>query len=91
MAKVTVQVECSKETVELGQGLAKFVEAVKKAIDDGWQPFTDLPAVVTAAVSSLVPAMVGVEKVKAEFEEDKAAFANAVMVTGSAIVGAVAK
>ena len=37
MSKVTVAVECSKETLELGQGLADFLAALKVALADGWQ------------------------------------------------------
>tara|TARA_R110000868_G_scaffold9394_6_gene46946 strand:- start:5152 stop:5427 length:276 start_codon:yes stop_codon:yes gene_type:complete len=91
MSKVTVAVECSKETLELGQGLADFLGALKVAMADGWQPFTDVPAIVAATVSKLVPALVGSEKVKGEFAEDKSAFFNAAMVTGSKILGVVTK
>lgn len=91
MAKVTVPVECSKETVEIGLGLAKFVGAVKAALADGWDPVMDTTAVIKAAIQDLVPAMKGFDAVKGELAEDKMAFANAVTVSGSAIVGELVK
>ncbi len=91
MATLDVTVKCSKETVELGEGLAKFLGDVKKALADGWQPLMDLPAFLSASIADLIPAMIGVEKVKDELTEDKEAFVNAVMVSGQAIVGAVLK
>ena len=91
MAVIDIPVRCSKETAELGLGLAAFLVEVKKAVADGWNPLSDMPAVVSAALVKLVPAMQGVEKVKAELDEDKAAFVNATVLAGSAIVGALLK
>lgn len=61
-----VELECAKETLELCQGLAKFAAAVKQALADGWQPGTDLPALITATVADLVPALQGVDQLPAE-------------------------
>lgn len=89
MEKVKVELECSKETYELGKGLADFVAAVKTALADGWQLGTDIPVVVSAALATLVPAIDGVTKVKDELAEDKKAFVNAAVATGSAIMNAI--
>lgn len=89
MEKVKVELECSKETYELGKGLADFVSAVKVALADGWQLGSDIPVVISSALSTLVPAVDGVTKVKAELEEDKKAFINAAVATGAAIMNAV--
>lgn len=91
MATVDVSVKCSKEAVELGQGLAKFVGSVKQALADGWQVGSDMPAIVRAAMSDLVPALSGADKVKDELNQDVGAFVNACMVSGSAILGVVVK
>lgn len=89
MEKVKVELECSKETYELGKGLADFIGAVKAALADGWQLGTDIPVVISAALSTLVPAVDGVTKVKDELLEDKKAFINAAVATGAAVMGAV--
>ena len=91
MATVKVTVECSKETLEGGLGVAAFVGHVKAAIADGWQLGTDVPAVVSAALTDLIPAIAGIEKAKDELTEDKVAFANAVTQVGTAIVNALLK
>jgi hypothetical protein len=89
MAKVNVQVEVSKELFEVGKGLADFAKHLKAAVADGWQIGSDLPAVLTAVMADLVPALQGVDKIPAEFAEDKMAFANACTVAGGQIVAAV--
>lgn len=82
-----VEIEVSKEMYELGKGLTDFVAAVKKELDDngGWDAADDLPGVISAAVMSLLPAMEGVSNISLELEEDKAAFARAVLVSLSGI------
>lgn len=91
MATLDVTVKCSKETLELGLGLAAFLGHVKAAVADGWQLGSDLPAVIGAALGDLVPAIAGLEKVKDELAEDKIAFANAVTQVGAAVVGQLLK
>lgn len=78
MGTKLIEVEVSVETHELGQGLAKMIASVKQALADGWQPGTDLPVIISSAVSDLVPAVQGVDKIGAEMAENKQAFANAV-------------
>jgi hypothetical protein len=87
MAKIDVSVSVSKEAYELGQGVAGFVGALKVALENGWQTGEDLPAVVTAAISNLVPALEGVSKVGDELKEDKAAFAKALGLSTADIIG----
>lgn len=78
MAKQMVSVEVSKEMYELGMGLAQVIDAVKQATADGWQPGTDIPAIVVQAIAIIPPALQGVDQIKNELAEDKAAFMNAV-------------
>jgi hypothetical protein len=72
-----VQVDVSKEAYELGQGVAKFVGALAKALKDGWQVGSDLPVVVAATLGDLVPALQGVEKLPAEAMAETGPFATA--------------
>ena len=76
--KLKVEVEVSKEIYEAGQGLGKFVRAMRGALKNGWQPGEDLPVAMQHAMSDLVPALNGITEVKAEVDEDKAAAARAV-------------
>lgn len=82
MSKVMVSVEVSKESYELAQGLVKFVGAVRASLADGWQLGADLPELVAAAFSELVPAVNGVQELPLEYKEDPAAFVNAFLLTG---------
>ena len=87
MATIQVTLEASKELSELGQGLAKFLAAVKLATADGFQVGADLPPLISAAVAELVPAVQGVTLI-ADEAKDKKAFANAIAVLGAAVAGA---
>ncbi len=75
MEKVMVQTEVAKEVYELGVGLDKMVGAVQHALKDGWQPGQDIPVLLTSAMTDLVPAIQGAEKI-AEEAKDVQAFAN---------------
>jgi hypothetical protein len=77
MAKVKLEVEVSKEAHELVQGLDKFVGALQDALKDGWQMGTDMPLLLSAAFTELVPAIQGCDQLGAEMAEDKKAFVNA--------------
>ncbi len=87
MATIQVTLEASKELSDLGQGLAKFLAAVKLATADGFQVGADLPPLISAAVAELVPAVQGVTLI-ADEAKDKKAFANAIAVLGAAVAGA---
>jgi len=82
MSKVVVSVEVSKEAYELGQGVVKFALAVKESLANGWQLGEDMPIVIAAAFSELVPAISGVSQIGDEFKEDPAAFAQAFALAG---------
>jgi len=77
MEYVTVTTQVAKESYELGEGVTKFVTAMKKALDDGWQAGEDLPPIMSSALSDLVPAFQGVEKIKDEPKTDPEAFSDA--------------
>lgn len=72
-----VEVEVTKEAYELGQGIAKFHEAVKTALADGWDTTKDIPPIIQAAIVDLVPAMQGADQVGSE-AKDKQPFTNAI-------------
>lgn len=82
MALSKIEVQVSKESYELGQGFVRFASAIKNALANGWQPSQDIPVLLTAAMTDLVPAFNGVDKVGTEFEEARAAFLKAWAITG---------
>lgn len=87
MTTLDVNVTVSKETYELGQGLAAFTGAMKKALEDGWQMGDDLPAILASAMSDLVPAFIGIEGVADEIAADKLAFSRALAISLGDIAG----
>lgn len=74
MAKLTVEVEVSKEAYELMDGIKKVVESVKKALADGWQPGQDVPTILMESLTALVPAVAGAESIGSEAKEELEAF-----------------
>lgn len=89
VSTLKIEVSCSKETYELGKGVAEFIGAIKVALADGWQLGNDMPVIVSAALATLVPAVDGVTKVKEELAQDKKAFLNAASLTGAAVLSAI--
>lgn len=86
MATIDVQVKVAKEAHELGVGLVAMTKAVKQALDDGWQTGEDMPAIVTAAVTQLAPAVQGLEKLDDEWREHPGEVSKAVALLASDLV-----
>jgi hypothetical protein len=84
--KIDITVPVAKETYELGVGITKFIKACKGALEDGFEIGDDLPVIMASALGELLPAIEGVEKIKYEIVEDRAAFSNAVSLTTSALI-----
>lgn len=86
MQTVSVSVAVSKEAYELGQGLVKFASALKGALANGFQPGQDIPVVVAAAITELIPAMDGVQLLSDEVKQDPVAFASAFALSAKDLV-----
>jgi len=86
MATKDVTVAVSKESYELGEGMANFIGAMKAALADGFQVGEDIPLLVSAAVTNLVPAVDGITDIGAEWTEDRAAFMRAWALTGALVL-----
>lgn len=82
MAVIKIEVEAAKETYELLLGLAQVVGSIKKALDDGFQPGSDIPKIIADSISYLVPAVAGFEDIRAEAVTDKLAFTQALQLGG---------
>lgn len=91
MEKLKIEVEVAKEVYELGVGISQVVKAVKEALDNGWQMGEDLPLVLSAVISHLVPAVQGIDKISDELKEDPSAFAKGVVIPVSDAVASFLK
>src|SRR5690242_8750982 len=85
MEKKLVEVEVSVGAYDLGQNLGKFIASVRQALADGWQPGSDIPALISAAVEDLVPSVSDIAKLGDE-SADKQALANALFLGLSPVV-----
>lgn len=74
-----VEVEVEELTFNVAQGLGEFAIDVKKALDDGWQPGTDIPVILASAISKLAPKLVGVEGIGQAIKDYPAEAGNAVL------------
>lgn len=77
MSKIAQEVQVSKETYELARGLANIVAASKLALNDGWQPGQDIPAILASSVAELGTMVQGMDQIDDEIKEDAKAFADA--------------
>lgn len=51
----TVTVIVDSPAYDMGQGIRAFLAATRKALSDGWQPGSDIPTIVLAAYTDLIP------------------------------------
>lgn len=79
MAKVQISVEVSKSADDLGKALVAVARAVKDAVADGWNPLTDVPAIVLASIGQLGSAAAAVPRVAPDVAEDWEAFARGIV------------
>lgn len=82
MEYVEVTLKLPKESLELAKGTKAFLLALKKAVDDGFQVGADVPAIISAAISDLVPAMEGSSGIAAEAAADPVGVGQAFEVMG---------
>lgn len=80
-----VTIPVAKESYELGQGIRQFLLEVRKALADGWQPGRDIPIVLQAAFSDLVPQIQDAEKIGLEPSQDLKSFVRALSLCGEDI------
>lgn len=84
---VVREVQCAKETLEVGEGLAGMLKDVRQALADGWQPGQDIPVILSSAMARLGTAVDGALKVNDERKASPQAFVNAVMLPVADAVG----
>lgn len=82
MEKVTKSVEVPKNASAIGDALVQIAKATKAALADGWQPGTDIPAILVASFQPLTSAVAALGSVSAETAEDPAEVALAFALCG---------
>ena len=91
MEYINLQVKVSKEGYEVGVAFLTLVKSIKKHSSDGWDTFTDAPAIVMENFGSLKKAIEGSDKLDDEAKEDIEAFINGIMLSMTAVIKEVAK
>jgi uncharacterized surface anchored protein len=76
-----VEVKVAKETYELSEGVVDFVIECFDALGDGFQMTEDVSKLISAAMTKLIPALEGFDKVDDEYKMDKQAFMSAFMLS----------
>lgn len=79
MSVVQRQVPVSKELSEAVESIALIVEDTRRALKDGWQPTSDVPAILLAAVQRLGVGLLGIQAIPQELRDDRRAAAYAVV------------
>ncbi len=88
METIKKEIEVPKETSEFTDAIANVAIASKKALDDGFQLGEDLPAIATAALTHLLPAVDGATKIPGEMKENAYKFALAWAASGEMVYNA---
>jgi len=86
MEYIEVSEKYPKELYEVLQALNKVVEVSIEALKDGFQPESDIPAIVLQSAKDMMVAMSGIDQIPSEFSEDPEAFLKASAAFGAEIV-----
>ena len=74
-----IQVAVPKEIYEAGLGLAAFINVCRQALKDGFKAGDDIPAILTSAMTDLLPHLQAITAMEEEFKADEIAAANALL------------
>lgn len=80
--KKTISVDVSDKSYDLTQHLCDYIKALKSALADGWQPGTDIPAILQATIAEGYGVIQDVPQLGNEKDEDAVAFAKALAIGG---------
>jgi hypothetical protein len=78
----TISVSVADKTYDLTQHLCNYVKALKTALADGWQPGSDIPAILQATLSEGYAAVQDIPQLGNEKDQDAVAFAKALALGG---------
>lgn len=71
MEKVVESVEKAKSVDDVCKAVEKLIVSCQAALADGFQPASDIPAVVAASAMDVIAAVGSAGKIKADWAEDK--------------------
>lgn len=91
MDLIKKEIELPKEASELADGVVNMVVVIKEALADGFQIGTDIPVIITEAITKLIPAIDGFDKLDDEMKENVYKFIMAFAVYGEKAYDAFAK
>lgn len=77
MSKKQITVEVSASAHEVGTAFVNIAKVVKDKLADGWDPFSDTPAIVLAAVAELGAVIGKLQHLPGEAVDDAEAFGRA--------------
>jgi len=77
-----IEVEVSQKAYALVKGFSSFIKKVKEEVQDneGFSAVDDLPGILGAAVTDLVPAFDGITTIGEDFKSNKKAFIRGVLI-----------
>ena len=78
MGKKMVQVEIESSGYELTKSLTRLTGAVKQSLADGWQPGTDVPVIISAAISELGALAANIPQLAPDAKDDAVEFAKGI-------------
>jgi hypothetical protein len=65
-----IEIEIGEKTHELITGLSDFIGKAKEALEDGFQPGSDVPEMAISALTDLAPALMNASDLKDEFDSN---------------------
>lgn len=77
MSKKQVTVEVSGAAHDVGTAMVNLSKVVKERLADGWDPLSDTPTIVLAALQQFSAVVGKLQHLPAEVTEDTEAFARA--------------
>lgn len=63
-------VPVAAKTYALMGHICELIDAIKEALDDGWQPGTDIPDIIRSGIQQIVPIVRDGAAVVQEWDED---------------------
>lgn len=91
MSQKDVSVSVASNVYDASQGVVSFAQALKQALEDGWLPSQDLPAILSEALRDFVPAFLKLDEAMKEFAEDPKSAISALAVAALQLYSVVSK
>lgn len=77
---VELKTTATESCKNIGEGIANIMKATENALDDGWQPGTDIPAVLLQSINSFSVIMAEAKDIKPDFKAAPIAAARGILI-----------